>query len=511
VRTWFFGIALLVTACGSSQEIPISTAPSTPVVSASVPFKAVAASGISGLLAWTPNDGAVWYRLKRNGVQVALLEQTQTLYRDSRLEPDSRYEYTLTAETDSAILETRQTQLTTANTSPDRSPRDLPPPDANLSRAYSDFNWTPHRLDNAPLWLHHGYWVYGADNKVYPTWHPSAYTDSAGKLWTFGHEHGANPADSSLYSTTGDVAFGFVNEQLEPNNPSLQRNEDHVGHKVMVESATVAATRNTGKPDQTQVELECDLMTKLHMGTHSPDALKNNLHELYWNMRCTGGLEMRLKVLSAIGQAGGFRSECPNQPSQDFAVGTPSPSNSPYFGGGLRIIPTSACVNAFGSTGESWQNGVSIGYKLNQPAFNGGMGLALGPYFKVSEPARYFDEQTKSSARTLDLCYDPASGLYQKEVCKKTRASSRPAWDDPASPFKGAVRTLDFTGIGLRNNMPHSRWYTDVYGKNAEPSSADPSRNLTIRQFAAANVSFDLAPLVFPARDFGAHGVHAPN
>ena len=40
-------------------------------------------------------------------------------------------------------------------------------------------------------------------------------------------------------------------------------------------------------------EIRCDVLTKLHQGTHSKDAFTNNLHELAYHIRCTDGTELQ--------------------------------------------------------------------------------------------------------------------------------------------------------------------------------------------------------------------------
>ena len=41
-------------------------------------------------------------------------------------------------------------------------------------------------------------------------------------------------------------------------------------------------------------EIRCDVLTKLHQGTHSKDAFTNNLHELAYHIRCTDGTELHI-------------------------------------------------------------------------------------------------------------------------------------------------------------------------------------------------------------------------
>jgi len=110
--------------------------------------------------------------------------------------------------------------------------------------------------------------VLGPDGKKYPTWHPPEPT-LRGRIRParFGHDHGADPGSSTLWSTcrrhfafdanndgsidTSELAlsgipFGLVSEKLV--NSSTPRLEDHTGYKIVLANGVartlVAAVRS---------------------------------------------------------------------------------------------------------------------------------------------------------------------------------------------------------------------------------------------------------------------------
>src|SRR5690606_23531193 len=117
---------------------------------------------------------------------------------------------------------------------------------------------------------HDRYATLGPDGKKYPTWHPPVDPLTG---CTFGHEHGRDPRGSALYHLVGDLPFGYANEQLNAAGLGMQRHEDHVGHKVEWENDVHMQLEGGAG---TIVDLRCDVLTKLHQGTHSKDAFTNN-------------------------------------------------------------------------------------------------------------------------------------------------------------------------------------------------------------------------------------------
>ncbi len=177
--------------------------------------------------------------------------------------------------------------------------------------------------------VHNSYWVQSPeDGKYYPTWHPSV--DASGCV--FGHEHGDDPRGSDLYETSGGIPFGFVHSRLMNMGGMGDRQEDHVGHKVVQRDNWIAVDGNPVNDGFTYNELgagfECDWLSKVHQGTHSSDALGNNLHEYFLNLDCKDGTHAVIKELAVWGAPSRIFNECGN-------TGGPDPSGDPYLHPGL--------------------------------------------------------------------------------------------------------------------------------------------------------------------------------
>src|SRR5262245_30826490 len=247
--------------------------------------------------------------------------------------------------------------------------------------------WTPGPHETCTKADHDRYQTVGPDGKIYPTWHPAV---DPGTGCIFGHEHGRDPHGSALYATVGDIPFGYANEQLDIWDPTGQRHEDHVGHKVEWEN-DIELDFESDAANQL-FNIRCDVLTKLHQGTHSRDAFTNNLHELVYHIRCTDGTEMHITMMAAIGTPGQFERSCDRA---TIAVGTATPANSPN-GGGVRIIPDRFCVDQqilvvagqrsnFGALHENWETSNSI------RTTSGRTVAFFNPYYQVFLPSRFYD------------------------------------------------------------------------------------------------------------------------
>lgn len=68
----------------------------------------------------------------------------------------------------------------------------------------------------------------------------------------------------------GGIPFGYVNEQLDVWDPTSQRHEDHVGHKIEWENDV--EFNFDGDAANSLLSVRCDVLVKLHQGSHSiPD------------------------------------------------------------------------------------------------------------------------------------------------------------------------------------------------------------------------------------------------
>lgn len=365
--------------------------------------------------------------------------------------------------------------------------------------------WAPSGTDTCTQTIHDQYSTVGPDSIRYPTWHPPV---DPGSGCTFGHEHGRDPSGSDLFDEVGSIPFGYANQHLEESGFGAGRSEDHFGHKVEWENDL---DMNIGDGGGAAISVTCDVLTKLHQGTHAPDAFTNNMHEVVYHIRCNDGTGFSATLLTPIGDGGELVASCERE--RHVTVGVPVPPNSPD-GGGKRAIPDATCIDdrvrpADGSSPrfdsalrESWEVSASL-------RRDSGRTLAsFNPYYQVMDPSRYYDPAAdRSMARPIDLCYEP--GLIGRDRCEGLPAEVI-TWDDPRSPFKGVRRFVDINSNNVRNADGPSVWYTDPLGRNGRTEPFPGS----IRQWVAQrdNTGLNLGGIVIGRdRDYNAPGVRAPN
>jgi hypothetical protein len=388
-----------------------------------------------------------------------------------------------------------------------------PPVATGVSVAYD--LWRPGPNDDCTAEIHNSYSVVGPDGKLYPTWHPPI--DPATGCH-FGHEHGRDPRGSNLYRKYGAIPFGYANEQLAIWDPTGVRNEDHFGHKIEWENNV---TFNLGNGVGGSVlQVKCDVLTKLHQGTHSKDAFTNNLHELVYYLDCTDGTRIGMTTMTAIGTPGEMVESCDHE--VHLHVGTPTPLNSPD-GGGQRTIPDRACIEQFllvppgknsafsSALHESWQ----VSASLRKP--NGQFLAGINPYYQVFYPSRFYDASLPNlTGRVVDMCFateangDRARGWLCDQATANGTLTSLP-FDDPRSPFNGVKRQVDINGNRIANADGPEVWYTDPFGGNARTAPFPGSvRQVVARMDNTDSYDFD-GPTLGGDRDYGGQGVHAPN
>jgi hypothetical protein len=375
--------------------------------------------------------------------------------------------------------------------------------------------WTPGPNDTCTPEIHNRYAVIGPDAKLYPTWHPPVDPETG---CSFGHEHGRDPSGSSLFASVGPIPFGYANEQLETWDPAGVRREDHVGHKVEWENDI--RLHFGGSVAGALLELRCDVLTKLHQGTHSKDAFTNNLHELVYHIRCDDGTQMHVTLMTAIGTPGEFVRSCDHDVT--VVAGPPTPANSPE-GDGRRVIPDRFCVeqHAFGPDAESvdFHEAFHESWETSNVVRTAeGRGIAFfNPYFQVDFPSRYFDAaQTDNVGRPIAVCYETLPNGFQArgEPCDESTAGWTLAgltYDDPRSIFDGASRTVDINYNEIRNEDGPQVWYTDPFGQNGRTEPFPGS----VRQFVA-KMNNDRGigmggPRLGDDRPYRGQGVHPPN
>jgi hypothetical protein len=382
---------------------------------------------------------------------------------------------------------------------------------ATPSRAFG--LWTPGPNDTCTKEQHDAYSVVGPDGKRYPTWH--AATDPVSGC-RFGHEHGRDPRGSDLFLSVGPLAFAYANEQLETWDPANPRREDHVGHKVEWENDI--PMRVNSDVASSLFDVRCDVLVKMHQGTHSKDAFTNNVHELIYHIVCNDGTAMHVTMLTAIGKPGEFVRSCDG--STHITVGPPTPLNSPH-GGGQRLIPDRECVlehmlvggtrtsNMSAAIHESWQTS-------NQIRREDGHTLAsFDPYFQVPSPSRYYDPSSATIVgRPIDMCYATESNGDRARggACAEATGSGAITgitWDDPRSPFNGVRRFVDINGNRISNAEGPSVWYTDPYGRHGQ---IEPFPGSVRQVIARINTVLDPhGPSIGRERSYGGPGVRAPN
>lgn len=377
-------------------------------------------------------------------------------------------------------------------------------PTGVFSVAYN--RWSPNDGDTCSAAIHNGYSTVGPDGVVYPTWHPPVDPVSG---CTFGHEHGRNPAGSDLFDEVGPIPFGYANEHLFASGFGAERHEDHVGHKVEWENDM---EMRIGDGGAAVLDVRCDILVKMHQGSHSADAFTNNMHEVAYHIRCTDGTGFSATVLTPIGQAGELVVGCDR--GRHVPTGTPKPSISPN-GGGKRAIPDLTCIDQHvtrsdgsrprfdSALRESWEISVSL------KAQSGRTLASFNPYFQVMDPSRFFDPTaTGNVGRPIDLCSQ--AGVAGQDRCEGVSPTEPMAWNDVRSPFKGTRRFVDVNSNRVRNEDGGVWWYTNPLGRNGQPFPFPGS----IRQWVAQvnNSGVDLhGPVIGKNRDYDAVGVHAPN
>jgi hypothetical protein len=385
----------------------------------------------------------------------------------------------------------------------------LGPGHASPSRAYGI--WQPGSHDSCTREQHDAYAVIGPDGKAYPAWHPPTGPGGC----SFGHEHGRDPRGSDLYEAAGGVPFGYANEMLATTDPANLRDEDHVGHKIEWENDLQLPFLTGNTAGGVAI---CDVLYKLHQGTHSKDALTNNLHELVYHLRCEDGTSLHVTFLAAIGRPGQFARACTQ--SEFIDVGPATPANSP-IGFGSRHIPDRTCVERHMLVPDGQLSVYSAALQETWRTFNtieraDGQAVAFfDPYFTVSLPSRFYDPATAPEVgRPMHACYEESAGGEHASGGACAIAAGAPApipYDDPRSPFNGAARSIELNVTQLFNAGGPEAWYTDPFGKEGRaapfPGSIRQAMSRTNRNLGLVLVG----PSIGADRDYGGSGVRSPN
>jgi|GEM_PF-5537597 len=328
---------------------------------------------------------------------------------------------------------------------------------------YRDF---PRRPGECSQEVHDRYWVRGADGKIHPTWHPAV--DPSG--CSMAHEHGDDPRTSQLYQFSQRIPFGMTTTANGNDFGGAMRHEDHVGHKVVVQNDWFVVNGNPQHGDIpttdviTRTNIQCDWLSKIHQGSHSKDALANNAHEYFLNIRCNDGLNFRLKQLVTFGPADLVTELCTN--NQAFATGRQTMTPVPVYNflDGKREFN---CVSHFLNP---WLPEVKARRleELWKPdgviQFPSGGFINFSPYYVVFNPARYMDHlwQSRNASdafiSSVNLCFDdPGENVFRDQAprwCDQVPQSVANTAPDqriahPDNPMNGTHRIIHPKGIQL--------------------------------------------------------------
>ncbi|MGH1490232.1 MAG: hypothetical protein ACRBK7_12705 [Acidimicrobiales bacterium] len=277
-----------------------------------------------------------------------------------------------------------------------------------VSEYYSSFG---NRPGMCSIDVHNSYWtaVRSADGalRYYPSWHPPIHDPGGPDECRFTHEHGVDARNSDLYDedhpTNIGVPFGFVHPGT---GGTSGRVEDHVGHKVVVENDLQLTTNNPYGEGITLSLFEpngqpvtCDWYSKLHQGTHGPDALGFNMHEYFLNYSCDDGTDVRIKEMTdfgfqsptdagvdtpnfALSGGSGTVSSCEGWFTTNLPGpgADPDPSDDSDFGDAGRGF---SCLMSDAKIEELWKPSAYLS------APDGAGTLAYDPYYVVMNPNRF--------------------------------------------------------------------------------------------------------------------------
>ncbi|MFK7993616.1 MAG: DUF4082 domain-containing protein [Granulosicoccus sp.] len=325
---------------------------------------------------------------------------------------------------------------------------------------YRDF---PRQNGECSQEVHDRYWVMDSAGVTHPTWHPPVDPVTGCR---FAHEHGDDPRTSPNYVFAQGIPFGVTHGHSDG---LLMRHEDHVGHKVVVQSnweLVDGNPQNGSQPGSDAIRrtgTQCDWLSKIHQGSWSRDALANNAHEYFLNLRCTDGVQLRLKQLITFGPPELVTNIC-NGPSVNQAQALFNPGRtSEAFPSGVTATSGTAVVDPLDGKREFacidnllWKNRLEELWKsdgvIKLPS--GGF-IHFSPYYVVLNPARYLDHRwAERGARdgyvsSLDLCFNDNAAFRSQPMgyCNTVPAElgqldSRSRQRDIRNPMNGTRRVI---------------------------------------------------------------------
>jgi hypothetical protein len=435
----------------------------------------------------------------------------------------------------------------------------------------------------------------------------------------FGHEHGSDPQKyvhwSEIYQhfgkdingdgtitpltinaqtgviTAGDragIPFGIANEHMdqyygqEGRDSVFVRHEDHVGHKIEVankesdlntsidgnvtasthEMAQLSGTQGLNIPYYTSgsetykpTGVVCTHLHKFHQGTHSGDAIRNNLHEVIFHSTCTSvdtsGINapayypnntVILTGMMAFGNPAEYlrfcfadrtTKVCPDGKNSNGSCVVNDPlisklPNSVYSNTLGRNMVDRYCLENFQTLNpgnnyfapyELWEGDLRI-----QTPF-GKMIAEHGRQWDVLDPIRFVDPNSLTGfSYNADNC--AKGGIFDKiqYIGGCNSRTTNVAWDSPQSGFKGIKRTAYFGRNRVSNAGGAQIWWTDPLGSNAVSTQFSSGLKQKISSveadiqkvqsrvqqlFGSNNFLNDRA--IQRSFSFGTNTIHAPN
>lgn len=392
------------------------------------------------------------------------------------------------------------------------STEDLPQasvPPAGVDRSFQFGVWPGDHLTDTCRELHDRYWVQGPDGAAYPTWHPALITNpETGETCDIGHEHGTDPSVSPVFEASGGwPAFGYAAAEAAAGGG--HRHEDHVGHKVSVAHFRAAIGNGGGSETMYDAGFECDWLSKIHQGSFSMDAFANHLHEYFLTLRCLDGLnsagvmdgntvgtDFSVKVVYTYGNPDEFVEKSCSGADQTYSASILTGPDGQPAPGAMQQTPTG--LDSPNNRGFSCASGViwkpmsevrevDLWTELVKIQRNDGQtALTIQPYYQIKNPARIiapFDrdlgEQPSSVVRTIDLCYDDSGAKITKySYCADAPNTQPTDWRDPASPFNGTLRAINFKSSSLNNGGGPTEFCTNAFGRRVQDTPPCDSGNI---------------------------------
>jgi hypothetical protein len=425
---------------------------------------------------------------------------------------------------------------------------------------------------------HMAYYVVAYDGKKYPTWHPPVVNNpvtGVGKCY-FGHEHGTNPQNyihwnemvqhfgkdlngdgtitaMTINTSTGQITpgdragipFGIANEHMdlyynqEGHDSVFVRHEDHVGHKIEIVNSEsemqgnsthvmsqLSGTQGINVPYSTQTSsysptgVVCAHLHKFHQGTHSGDAILNNLHEVIFHSACmsvdVSGINapayypnntVILTGMMAFGRPGIYKQFCGRKRDDNICGLTGA-----NFGTSISSTELAQCTltDPLLSKLPSGINSNSLGrnmtdreclLKVEEPGYgisegsiyftpyeiwegdlriqtaSGDMLAEHGRQWDVLDPVRLIDIGYRHPTRTWQKDYrfnsEECDGLLTKPGTSIHRTNpgtcdnGNQPYDSPQAGFRGLKRTTYFGRNRVSNPGGSQIWWTDPLGGNA--------------------------------------------